>query len=423
MTARARSSAGCSTSPIWCSTTIWPPWRRTHAGGDPGRRPRLRPAGRRPGRRAGAGDHHRRGLPVLRHRAAEVHRGRHAGARAVHPEHGDRSVDGRCRRHPHRRPQGRADPDPPPQLSGLPAGDRHVVVAVNKLDLVDYSQEVFDADRGATTGRSPRRSGCRDVTCIPLSALRGRQHRRAQSRHALVPRADPAGPSRERSTSRTGPSRHPVPDAGPVGQPARSRLPGLLRPGRGRLGAARRPGAGPALRPQSTVARISTFDGDLDVAVAGQSVTLVLDDEIDVSRGDVLVRGRPAGGDRRPVRGPPRLDGRRRDAARAALPAQARHVAGRRHLLPAQVQGERQHAGAPGGADAGAERDRCVHGQHRPHGAVRPLRVEPRHGRLRHHRPADQRHRGGRSSPLLAPALAERSLAGHGGRPGRHATP
>ena len=38
----------------------------------------------------------------------------------------------------------------------------------------------------------------------------------------------------------------------------------------------------------STVSRLSTFDGDLDVAVAGQSVTVVLDDEIDVSRGDVL---------------------------------------------------------------------------------------------------------------------------------------
>jgi bifunctional enzyme CysN/CysC len=38
----------------------------------------------------------------------------------------------------------------------------------------------------------------------------------------------------------------------------------------------------------STVSRIVTFDGDLDVAIAGQSVTLVLDDEIDVSRGDVL---------------------------------------------------------------------------------------------------------------------------------------
>ena len=39
---------------------------------------------------------------------------------------------------------------------------------------------------------------------------------------------------------------------------------------------------------ETTVARIVTYDGDLDRAVAGQSVTLVLADEIDVSRGDVL---------------------------------------------------------------------------------------------------------------------------------------
>ena len=52
-----------------------------------------------------------------------------------------------------------------------------------------------------------------------------------------------------------------------------------------------RPGAPVRALPSgrsTTVRRISTFDGDLEVAVAGQSVTLVLDDEIDVSRGDLL---------------------------------------------------------------------------------------------------------------------------------------
>ncbi len=51
--------------------------------------------------------------------AREVHRGRHPGPRAVHPEHGDRGLDRRCRRHPHRRPEGRAHPDPPAQLPGI----------------------------------------------------------------------------------------------------------------------------------------------------------------------------------------------------------------------------------------------------------------------------------------------------------------
>ena len=39
----------------------------------------------------------------------------------------------------------------------------------------------------------------------------------------------------------------------------------------------------------STVEKIVTFDGDLDTAIRGQSVTLTLTDEIDISRGDVIV--------------------------------------------------------------------------------------------------------------------------------------
>jgi bifunctional enzyme CysN/CysC len=53
---------------------------------------------------------------------------------------------------------------------------------------------------------------------------------------------------------------------------------------------------------ESTVARIVTADGDLGQAVADQSVTLVLADEIDVSRGDVICAAEPpaevAGGPR-----------------------------------------------------------------------------------------------------------------------------
>ena len=106
---------------------------------------RLRAPGRRPRRRARAGHHHRRRLPVLRHRQAQVHRRRHARPRAVHPQHGHRRLDRRPRGHPDRRAQGRADPDPPPQLPRLAARHPPRRAGVNKMDLVDYSQEVFDA--------------------------------------------------------------------------------------------------------------------------------------------------------------------------------------------------------------------------------------------------------------------------------------
>ena len=87
------------------------------------RRHRLRAAGRRPGRRARAGHHDRRRLPLLQHRPAQVHRRRHAGPRAVHAQHDHRRVHRRRGGDPDRRAQGRADADAPAQLPGQP--DRH----------------------------------------------------------------------------------------------------------------------------------------------------------------------------------------------------------------------------------------------------------------------------------------------------------
>ena len=52
-------------------------------------------------------------------------------------------------------------------------GIRHVAVAVNKMDLVDYSRGALPRDRGRRTARSPREIGIEDVTCIPLSGLTG----------------------------------------------------------------------------------------------------------------------------------------------------------------------------------------------------------------------------------------------------------
>ena len=74
----------------------------------------------------------------------------------------------------------------------------------------------------------------------------------------------------------------------------------------------------------STVARIVTWDGDLDVAHAPMSVTLVLEDELDISRGDVLAVG--------PIqRAPPfrrqrRLDGRTAARSGARLSAETQHA-------------------------------------------------------------------------------------------------
>ncbi len=165
-------------------------------------------------------------------------------------------------------------------------GIEHIVVAVNKLDLMDYSQQVFDAIE-ADYRAFATDIGLANITCIPMSALKG------------VNIVDPApetpwytGPTLlahlegidvEDRSGRT-PFRMPVqwvnrPDLDFRG------FSGLI------VGGSVRPGDAVRALPSgrtSTVSRLSTFDGDLDVAVAGQSVTVVLEDEIDVSRGDVL---------------------------------------------------------------------------------------------------------------------------------------
>ena len=74
---------------------------------------RLRAAARRPGRRARAGHHHRRRLPLLRHRQAQVHRRRLPGPRAVHAQHGHRRLDRGPRRGAGRCAQGPAGADAP----------------------------------------------------------------------------------------------------------------------------------------------------------------------------------------------------------------------------------------------------------------------------------------------------------------------
>ena len=165
-------------------------------------------------------------------------------------------------------------------------GIEHIVVAVNKLDLMDYSQRVFDeieADYRAFAAEI----GLTDITCIPLSALRG----------VNIIEPSPATPwylgptllahleaiDAEDRPRRT-PFRMPVQWVNRPNPDFRG-FAGLI------VGGTIRPGDPVRALPSgrtSTVARLSTFDGDLDIAVAGQSVTVVLEDEIDVSRGDVL---------------------------------------------------------------------------------------------------------------------------------------
>jgi bifunctional enzyme CysN/CysC len=165
-------------------------------------------------------------------------------------------------------------------------GIKHVAVAINKLDLVDYSEEVFnriEADYRAFAADI----GLDEITCIPMSALRG-ENITSLSEHTPWY----AGPTlmgylegvKVDDDRQSGPFRMPVqwvnrPDLDFRG------FAGEIVGGTIKVGdAVRVVPAGTT----STVARIVTLDGDLLEAVAGQSVTLTLADEIDCSRGDVL---------------------------------------------------------------------------------------------------------------------------------------
>lgn len=165
-------------------------------------------------------------------------------------------------------------------------GIRHVVLAINKIDLIGYSQAVFDEIEAAYRSFAEP-LGFLSLQALPLSARYGDNVR---SRSAKLPWYQ--GPTLVEylesvevdSDRRAAPFRMPVQW---VNRPnldfrgfAGTIAAGVVRPG-DRVAVAR---SGVT----SLVKRIVTFDGDLSEAGAGEAVTLMLEDEIDVSRGDVL---------------------------------------------------------------------------------------------------------------------------------------
>jgi bifunctional enzyme CysN/CysC len=164
-------------------------------------------------------------------------------------------------------------------------GIRHVVLAINKLDLVGWSRETFEAIESEYRAFAAR-LGIERITAIPLSALHGDNLGTLSANTPWY-----GGPSLLQHLEQVridahaeGPLRLPVqwvnrPDLDFRGYSGRI-LGGRVR-------------AGDAIRvlpsgKQSSVARIVTFDGDRAAAQAGESITLTLADDIDISRGDVI---------------------------------------------------------------------------------------------------------------------------------------
>ncbi len=166
-------------------------------------------------------------------------------------------------------------------------GIRHVVVAINKMDLVGYDEQVF-ARTVDDYREFAAQLGLQGVTFIPMSALAGD--------NIVEPSA--AMPWYRGTTLMGWLETVEVDDERMQRAPLRMPVQWVNRPNldfRGFAGTLAggilRPGDRVRVQPsgrESTVTRIVTRDGDLEQAVAGQSVTLTLADEVDVSRGDML---------------------------------------------------------------------------------------------------------------------------------------
>jgi bifunctional enzyme CysN/CysC len=171
-------------------------------------------------------------------------------------------------------------------LSSL-LGIRHVVLAVNKMDLVDYDEEVFDrivADFHAFAGGL----GSVQVTYVPLSALHGDN---VVDRSEQMPWYGGVPLLEHLEDLEVAADRNLTDLRFPVQWVIRDHDSDY----RGYAGALAsgivRPGDEVTVLPagvRTRVERIDTYDGPLDEAFAPMAVTLVLADDIDVSRGDLI---------------------------------------------------------------------------------------------------------------------------------------
>ena len=167
-------------------------------------------------------------------------------------------------------------------------GIKHLVVAINKMDLVEYRQETFEQIKQDYLDFAAQLPGDLDIRFVPMSALEG---------------DNVATPSTTMPWY-SGPTLLDVLETVELKrvvdhQPMRFPVQYVNRPNldfRGYAGTLAsgtvRPGQRVKVLPsgvESTIARIVTFDGDLPEAAAGEAITLVLNDEIDISRGDLLV--------------------------------------------------------------------------------------------------------------------------------------
>jgi sulfate adenylyltransferase large subunit len=180
-------------------------------------------------------------------------------------------------------------------LLGIP----QLVVAINKMDLVESSQARYDELVEEFEGFSEKLSGVKHISYIPISALNGDN---VVERSELMPWY--AGPTLLELLEQV-----EVAYDHPYDTPARFPVQWVIRPSAGTAAGDYRGYAGQlasgALRTgeevtvlpsgrRTRIAAIDTYEGELDEAMAPMSLTLRLEDELDVSRGELICRPQEA---------------------------------------------------------------------------------------------------------------------------------
>jgi bifunctional enzyme CysN/CysC len=166
-------------------------------------------------------------------------------------------------------------------------GIRHVVVAINKMDLVDYSRDVFERIKADYTGFVAKLD-LHDITFIPMSALKGDN---VASKSDAIPWYSGPPLLDHLETVHIASDRNLTDFRFPVQYVIRPDLNFRGFAGTVASGVVRK-GDELMVLPsgkRSKVKSIVTYDGELNEAFAPQAVTITLTDEVDVSRGNMLV--------------------------------------------------------------------------------------------------------------------------------------
>ena len=282
-------------------------------------------------------------------------------------------------------------------------GIGHLVVAVNKMDLVAYDEEVFDGIVRDFSDFARGLAGVRDIVYVPISAKLGdnvvdaSQHMPWYGGTPLLEHLETVEVADARNLDE---ARFPVQwvireHAGDYRGYAGQLAGGVLRPGDEVLVLP----SGQTTR----IARIDTYDGparggrrrDVGHASArGRARRL--------ARGHHLPRRVSAAALAR-ARGDRLLDDRRAAARRRALRDQARHARRARSRRGGRRPRRRAHARAGRGRNAARpQRHRARAPAHVQADGLRPLRAQPRHGVVHPHRRVDERHRRCWHDPLSA---------------------